>query len=74
LDFLVKDFGRQKDGLEKQKSGWEKVISGLKTDCFGKGVAEAGVRDQRSEKRWLGFVVSHVRKSGHGAPNFIGRT
>jgi hypothetical protein len=28
------------------------------------------IRDQWTEKRWLGFVVSQVRKSGHGAPKF----
>jgi hypothetical protein len=26
------------------------------------------IRGQRSEKRWLGFVVSQVRESGSGAP------
>ena len=30
-------------------------------------------RDQRSERRWLGFMVSQVRKSGDGAPDFVVR-
>jgi len=30
-------------------------------------------RDQRSERRWLGFVVSQVRKSGPGISSNLGR-